>query len=165
MNETEYSGLPLPKYEQWTLDSFECYLRDCNCKGCPMTLAIKGLSSLLVCRIKDVVANLLGRGIKPPLTRDEVQKHPEQINLVFGADATKKIPRSRFAKFKICNNYEPAKHTEMCKNCTFLRKKKANGRTHYKCLLMGVTNSPASDIRLNCVCSRFKENKKNENNT
>jgi hypothetical protein len=48
-----------------------------------------------------------------------------------------------------------------CKYCSHLRKIAAGSRNFYKCALIGITQSPATDIRLKSVCNRFSPNREN----
>jgi hypothetical protein len=43
-----------------------------------------------------------------------------------------------------------------CRHCTYLRRFKISGRTYYKCQLIGITNSAASDVRLFAHCRLFE---------
>lgn len=45
-----------------------------------------------------------------------------------------------------------------CRHCTYCVRLHQNDRTYYKCQLIGITNSSASDIRLYAHCRLFNRN-------
>jgi len=65
---------------------------------------------------------------------------------------------SKYDRWKASVNYRASKGDKSirCKNCVHLIKK-VYSKTYYKCELMGNTNGPASDIRVNCVCDKFRK--------
>lgn len=61
--------------------------------------------------------------------------------------------RSKYQKWKYENNYRKAdKFSDIrCGNC-----KNLIGTRFYKCKLLGLSCSAATDIRLSCVCKNFE---------
>lgn len=161
------ADLTLPKYKCWTIDALECYLRGCNCEGCPMADIIHSLEAVKSCKMKTVVMALITRGTKPPVTHEEAEKMDiEQIKeFVEGKKNLAVI--SKFRKFRVINHYRQANEQERrCGMCVYLRCKKTGKRKYYKCEKMGVSNSNASDIYVSYVCDNFSEKEqKNEDNT
>ena len=65
---------------------------------------------------------------------------------------------SEYQQFKRVNNYGSAVYKDKsCKHCVNKRKFHYNGKNYYKCILIGVSHSEATDIRLNRVCDKFEE--------
>lgn len=62
---------------------------------------------------------------------------------------------SDYQIFKINNRYRLSKDTNKCKNCLYLTSGGGNVRGYYKCELIGVSNSSATDIRLKNVCDKW----------
>ena len=59
--------------------------------------------------------------------------------------------RSKYLKWKFINQYKKAENNKCCKNCKHLIKSK-----YYKCELLGISNSTATDIRLSNTCIQFE---------
>lgn len=151
----------LPKYSYWTKDLFYCYLRGCNCEGCPMADMLKSFEVLRICGLKTIVINLIKRGIKPPYAAiDPYENEDEDMQPDTAED---RYTRSIFGSFKILNKYKKAQDEVFrCQNCDHLVVKNAEKRRYYKCALMGATNSNVSDIRLSYVCKKFKQRGQDE---
>ena len=68
---------------------------------------------------------------------------------------------SFYQKFKVDNNYRKAiyanKDGKRCVWCKHLLQNSGNTNNYYKCELIGVSHSSATDIRLSCVCDLFEE--------
>ena len=66
--------------------------------------------------------------------------------------------KGRYQKWKYENNDRKSFNEircENCKNCVAM----TNGyKTYYKCNIMGISNSQATDIRLSYVCDFFRGN-------
>lgn len=60
-----------------------------------------------------------------------------------------------YQKWKRDNKYGASLDEKRCGNCVNARRVKSNVKTYYKCVLMGISNSEASDIRLKNVCDNF----------
>ncbi|MEX0662091.1 MAG: hypothetical protein WEA58_04110 [Balneolaceae bacterium] len=60
---------------------------------------------------------------------------------------------SRFlaAQYRTASKTDPKR----CEHCKHLRKMQLGHRNFYKCALIGVTHSRATDVRLKGVCNRF----------
>jgi len=54
------------------------------------------------------------------------------------------------------SNYRHSESDKKCKNCSNLIKKRQNMKNYYKCALLGVSRSSATDIRLNNVCDHYE---------
>lgn len=61
-------------------------------------------------------------------------------------------PRSKYQQWKLENNYRKADNGMRCANCKYI-----TGTHFYKCKLLGLSCSPATDIRLSNVCDLFEE--------
>lgn len=63
-------------------------------------------------------------------------------------------PRSKYQQWKLENNYRKADCEKRCKHCKnlFVRQ---NQNRYYKCLLLGLSGSSATDVRLSNVCDKF----------
>lgn len=62
---------------------------------------------------------------------------------------------SEYQLFKIVNNYRKSKSKErckVCKHCGYVQ----YANSYYKCDLLGLSSSPATDIRVNNVCDKFE---------
>lgn len=74
------------------------------------------------------------------------------------ADKPRETIHSRWRKMYGVNAYH------RCGECEYCEGRQSGRRVHYKCILMGVSASEATDIRLrNPSCQRFKA--KQEENT
>lgn len=60
--------------------------------------------------------------------------------------------KSKYQKWKYENKYRKADNSMRCANC-----KHIIGTRFYKCKLLGLSCSSATDIRLSNVCDRFEE--------
>ena len=84
----------------------------------------------------------------------------EQLPLIEGLPKleVKARPRSKYQQWKLENNYRKADDDKRCKNCKNLISKMAvcsSERNYYKCILLGMSSSPATDVRLSNVCNNF----------
>ena len=81
----------------------------------------------------------------------------KSINL-FGEmqEMDSKEPRSIYQRFKSMNHYQESDNVESCKSCINLLKMECHNKNYYKCKLMGVSHSEASDIRLKMICHKYK---------
>ena len=64
----------------------------------------------------------------------------------------KKKPRSKYQQWKLENNYRKADNGMRCATC-----KNIIGTRFYKCKLLGLSSSSATDIRLSNVCDLWVE--------
>lgn len=85
-----------------------------------------------------------------------------ELNL-FGELQDEPKPKHRpgkFQSFKVLNKYRPCENkAARCKNCKNSVYLNHHDKHYYKCELMGISMSEASDIRANHVCELFqKEN-------
>lgn len=76
----------------------------------------------------------------------------EQLHLIEVAEQKSITPRSKYQKWKLENNYRKADNGMRCANCVNIV-----GTRFYKCRLLGISSSSATDIRLSYVCNRFEE--------
>lgn len=61
-------------------------------------------------------------------------------------------PRSKYQRWKLKNNYRKADNGMRCANCKYIL-----GTRFYKCKLLGLSCSSATDIRLSNVCDLFTQ--------
>ncbi len=55
-------------------------------------------------------------------------------------------------------HYKKTLNTKICcRTCRHCVKIIHNGKTYYKCTLLGISNSEATDIRLSYVCDRWEK--------
>lgn len=66
-------------------------------------------------------------------------------------------PRSKYQQWKFDNNYCKANTDKRCKNCKNLVIKEEAYKKFHKCILLGLSSSSATDIRLNNVCNLFTQ--------
>lgn len=59
-----------------------------------------------------------------------------------------------YQQWKYDNNYRKANSDKRCKNCKHILIKQEQ-KNYYKCFLLGISGSPATDIRLSNVCDCF----------
>jgi hypothetical protein len=79
---------------------------------------------------------------------------------LFGADVSDAMrPRARgkYQTWRACHHYRDSLVIwESCRTCSAIAKNMMHGRTYYKCIEMGTSNSEATDIRLRCVCDLWR---------
>lgn len=63
---------------------------------------------------------------------------------------------SKYQRFKRKNNYRKADNACRCENCNNMFAKSCNGKIYYKCMAMGLSNCPATDIRKSYVCDMWE---------
>ena len=65
--------------------------------------------------------------------------------------------KSKYQRWKYENNYRKADELSdiRCKNCKYLIIKQYS-KNYYKCELLGISGSPATDVRLSNVCNLFE---------
>lgn len=80
----------------------------------------------------------------------------EQLPLIEGLPKleVKAKPRSKYQQWKLENNYRKATDDKRCKNCKNMVEKDELNK-YYKCILLGFSSSPATDVRLSNVCNLF----------
>ena len=66
-------------------------------------------------------------------------------------------PKSKYQRFKSMNHYQVSDNVESCKSCAHCLKMEYHNKNYYKCELMGVSHSEASDIRLKMVCDKWSK--------
>ena len=67
---------------------------------------------------------------------------------------------SNYQKIKKANRYRKSINSvERCKNCTLLIRVESYNKNYYKCELIGISGSEATDVKLKNVCDRFKLDK------
>lgn len=67
---------------------------------------------------------------------------------------------SKYQKFKVRNHYRKADGSARCWNCEQYLKFNYHDKNYHKCRLIGVSNSEATDIRMNNVCLQHKYSQK-----
>lgn len=67
----------------------------------------------------------------------------------------KPLYKSKYQKWKYENDYRKSENESRCKNCKNLLINNTYNKTFYKCLLLGISSSSATDIRLSNVCNNF----------
>ena len=77
-------------------------------------------------------------------------------------DAFKLSRSSIYQKIKRANQYKKATGEDKCKNCANCRRYHHNDKTYYKCLIIGISSSSATDIRVGFTCKKWE--KQNEEN-
>lgn len=83
----------------------------------------------------------------------------DEINL-FGEiqEDSAHIRPGKYQSFKVLNKYRKSDDgVARCKNCVNLVVNSGHSKTYYKCGMMGISMSIASDIRVNHVCELFKK--------
>lgn len=67
---------------------------------------------------------------------------------------------SSYQRFKIQNHYRDAEDKKVsCKTCNHSRRMNYHNKNYYKCLLIGISHSEATDIKLKMVCNKFTKTK------
>ena len=67
--------------------------------------------------------------------------------------------RSQYQLIKRFNNYRLSNDNDVrCKNCVSHVAIEYHDKTYHKCLLIGVSNSEATDIRISHVCDKWRPN-------
>lgn len=81
----------------------------------------------------------------------------EQITMFEVAPLPPKLPNGKYKRFKAIYNYRKAENNccEKCRNFLGFTNGKKN---FYKCNLMGLSHSAASDIRKSYVCDLWRKN-------
>ncbi len=64
---------------------------------------------------------------------------------------------SQYQNFRRVNGYRKTSKENRCKNCQHGFKVNFYERLYFKCDLMGVSYSSATDIRMNSVCNVWEE--------
>lgn len=70
-----------------------------------------------------------------------------------------KPAQGEYQIFKRRNNYRKSTDTQMCGNCFYSVYCDYHNKNYWKCKLMGVSHSEASDIRKSYICNKHKERK------
>lgn len=85
--------------------------------------------------------------------------HDMHPDLFGGETPISKPPHGPYEKRKKQLQYREAEagSEKRCENCAHLIKKNFHGRNYYKCELIGMSSSEATDIRLKNTCNRFKK--------
>lgn len=76
----------------------------------------------------------------------------KQLHLVEVTEQKRPNTCLKYQKWKLENNYRKADNGMRCANCVNIV-----GTRFYKCKLLGLSSSSATDIRLSYVCNRFEE--------
>lgn len=71
-------------------------------------------------------------------------------------ETVKPKPRGRFNIWKTENNYRKSSGEQKCKVCQHSERHRDRSKFFWKCRIMGISSSEASDIRAGHVCNRFK---------
>lgn len=76
---------------------------------------------------------------------------------LFGGETpiVEKVNMSDYQRFKLINNYRLSNGPQKCKNCSNICKRQV-GKVYYKCKLMGLSHSIATDIKVSHVCNTWK---------
>lgn len=69
-------------------------------------------------------------------------------------DIPPKPPRGVFKKWKVENFYRKSDGDKKCGNCCSFVELEHHNKTYFKCKLLGISNSEASDIRKSYVCNQ-----------
>lgn len=64
--------------------------------------------------------------------------------------------KKKYQNWKIRNKYRKGSRGHKCKLCIHLIRK-SYSKVYYSCALMGDSNGPATDIRVNNVCDLFEK--------
>jgi hypothetical protein len=64
---------------------------------------------------------------------------------------------SKYKKFKALYNYRKSEGEKKCGNCLSHIKGMYHNKFYHKCERLGISNSEATDIRVNNVCDLYKE--------
>lgn len=83
---------------------------------------------------------------------------PEDVAKIIEAEEKRKNynKMSVYQKFKYDNNYRKSENTEKCQNCKNIYCEIYHNKKYYKCLLLGKSRGQSTDIRLKCICDRYK---------
>ena len=65
-------------------------------------------------------------------------------------------PKSKYQRFKSMYHYRESIGAERCKNCINCIVINYHNKNYYKCEIMGISNSEASDIRIKMICDRWR---------
>lgn len=64
---------------------------------------------------------------------------------------------SKYQRWKHENGYRKAENkNQCCKYCIYLCANMPSTRAYYKCMMLGVSGSSATDVRLSYVCNLFE---------
>ncbi len=90
-----------------------------------------------------------------------MSKTEYQYNL-FGEEyavgiAKKKLPKSIYQIFKHENHYRESTDLKKCSRCKTFNVLDYHDKIYFKCSLLGISHSSATDISSNCVCDRYQE--------
>jgi len=77
---------------------------------------------------------------------------------LFGEEIPENPPRMFYGKFQHVKNLFGYRKGNLnkCRDCRHLATEGHHNRKFYKCMLMGTSRSPASDVRLSYGCNKFK---------
>ena len=79
----------------------------------------------------------------------------KQLQLVNVENNITEKPKSKYQQWKLQYNYRKATDCNKCKNCQNLCVKDSK---YYKCIMLGISGSSATDIRINNTCDLFIPN-------
>ena len=68
-----------------------------------------------------------------------------------------KVVRGQYADFKRENHFRKGHLRNCCKWCEHLRTVDTYGKKYFKCKMMGISSSAASDVRASSLCDKFEE--------
>ncbi len=72
-------------------------------------------------------------------------------------DKAKEAKASAYMIWKKRFNYRKSdSNVERCKNCIHHADGMYHGKTYHKCELLGISHSPATDIRISSVCNNWE---------
>lgn len=77
-----------------------------------------------------------------------------------------RIPHGKYIDWKLDNKYRKAEYPGLgicCKTCVNKLSVHGGSKSYYKCSIMGVSASTASDIRLRNVCDKWERKNEQEN--
>lgn len=65
-------------------------------------------------------------------------------------------PKSQYQEFKVMNGYSIHSQNK-CRDCKHLYIMNYHDKKYFKCQLMGISHSEATDIRLSYGCKKFEK--------
>lgn len=84
----------------------------------------------------------------------------KNFNLFGGETEISAIPntalQSKYQKFKTRNHYRKADGNKKCGNCKSHIRGEYHNNIYHKCKRLGISNSHATDIRVNNVCDLYE---------
>lgn len=77
---------------------------------------------------------------------------------LFGGESKIVMPEhSPYRAFRQRNNYRKCEGKKSCRTCKYGEVWEGNTKKYRKCVLMGVSQSAATDVSQRCVCNRWED--------